>query len=88
MDPKEQEIRETADAIYREKVWRARRLPPQVKMGMGGSLFAEVCGRMRSGIRHQFPGSSEAEVDAILRTRLERLAKVREAGGLVPTTKP
>lgn len=87
MDAQEKQIREMADVIYREKVRRARRLPPEVKMGMGASLFAEVCGRMRSGIRHQFPGSTEADVDAILRERLERLAKVREAGRFEPLTK-
>lgn len=87
MDAKEQEIRQTADAIYRDKVRRARRLPPEVKMGMGGSLFAEVCGRMRSGIRHQFPEATQAEVEAILRERLARLARVREAGSFVRSTK-
>lgn len=80
IDPQEPEIRELADEIYRDKVRRARGLSPSSKMGLGAEIFAEVCGRMRSGIRHQFPQASDKEVNTLLRQRLDRLAKIREAG--------
>jgi len=76
----EQQIKELADAIYVEKVRRARAMTPSRKMGLGGVLFGEVCGRMRAGIRSQFPNADAAEVEAILRKRLDRLAAVEEAG--------
>lgn len=76
----DQQIKELADAIYVEKIRRARAMPRSKKMGWGGILFGEVCGRMRAGIRSQFPQADEAEVESILRKRLDRLAAVEEAG--------
>ncbi len=40
-------------------------------MRLGGDLFDELCDRMRSGIRAQFPGVDELRVERILRERLE-----------------
>ena len=77
---KDEQIAALADAIYREKVLRARGLPSEKKMGVGPQLFAEACVRMRSGIRHQFPDANEEEVERILRERLDRLSKLHEHG--------
>lgn len=76
-----------ADAIYREKVLRARSIPATKKMGWGAELFAESCSRMRSGIRSQFPDLSTAEVEKILRERLNRLSRFHEHGVFVPVEK-
>jgi hypothetical protein len=76
----DQQIKELADAIYVEKIRRARAMPRSKKMGWGGILFGEVCGRMRAGIRSQLPQADEAEVETILRQRLDRLAAVEDAG--------
>jgi len=76
----EEGLPELAEAIYREKVMRARNTPASKKMGWGPQLFADACGRMRAGIKAQFPGSSEIEVEHILRKRLERLSRLHEHG--------
>lgn len=80
MDPKEQEIRETADAIYREKVRRARALTVGERVATGIELFEGALGMMRDGIRHQFPAASPEEVEDRLGARLKRLRQVGEAG--------
>ncbi len=74
----DERIAELADSIYREKVLRARTVPSSKKMGWGPQLFADACARMRSGIRMQFPGADELEVERILRERLARLDQVQE----------
>ncbi len=75
-----EQIRELADAIYADKVRRARAMQPSKKMGLGADLFAEVCGRMRAGIRSQFPEASASEIEGILRKRLDRLSAIEDAG--------
>ncbi|MFT4586209.1 MAG: hypothetical protein ACI9VS_003367 [Candidatus Binatia bacterium] len=73
-------LKELAESIYRRKVLRAREAPADCKMKWGGELFAGACGRMRDGIRHQFPDANEPEVERILRARLQRLRQVHEHG--------
>jgi hypothetical protein len=74
----EDSIPELADAIFREKVLRARATPQSQKMGLGAKLYAESLGRMRSGIRMQFPDADTAEVERILAERLRRLTRLEE----------
>ena len=69
---------EVIDAIYREKVERARRMSPEEKFWAGAELFAEACERMKWGIRHQFPGADDGEVMRILRKRLAKLDRLEE----------
>jgi hypothetical protein len=64
-------IVELADAIYREKVERARRRPIEEKILDGCELFAYACEITKAGIRHQNPEFSEEQVRAELRRRLE-----------------
>ncbi len=63
-------IRELADAIYRERVLRARRTPIDQKLWAGAELFEAACQITCDGIRHQNPGISEDRVQEILRERL------------------
>lgn len=81
------QIEEIVDPIYREKVLRARRAPLTRKMGWGAELFSEVCGRMRSGIRSQFPEADETEVEEILRKRLKRISQLEDHGLFYPVEK-
>ncbi len=80
MDAQENEIRELADAIYREKVLRARTLTVGERVETGIELFEGALGMMRDGIRHQFPETSPEEVEERLRARLKRLRQVSEVG--------
>ena len=59
-----------ADEIYRERVIRARRTPPEVKILAGQRLFGSACGITLAGIRVQNPGLSEDQCRKILRERL------------------
>lgn len=76
----EAHIKPVADAIYADKVRRARAAPAAQKMGWGPELFAEACERMRGGIRAQFPSLGPAEVKAMLLKRLNRLRQLDEHG--------
>ena len=77
-----------ADAIYRDKVRRARAAPASRKMGWGAELFSEACERMRAGIRAQFTKADAAEVEEILRQRLQRLRRLHEHGIYQQVAKP
>lgn len=70
---------ELVDAIYREKVLRARRQPVEFKVLGGAALFEEACERMRMGIRADHPGITEDEEETMMRRRFARLKQVREA---------
>jgi hypothetical protein len=70
-------IKELADAIYRERVLRARRTPIEQKILAGAELFELACQITCAGIRHQNPEADEATVQALLR---ERLALGRRLG--------
>lgn len=71
--------RELADAIYRERVLRARATPAEAKLRAGAELFEEVCERMAAGLRLENPDADDATIRALLRNRLERLRKLEEA---------
>ena len=76
----EAHIKPLADAIYADKVRRARAAPATQKMGWGAELFADACERMCDGIRAQFPAFGPDEVKAMLQKRLNRLRKLDEHG--------
>jgi hypothetical protein len=67
-------IKELAEAIYRERVLRARRTPIEQKLLAGAELFEWACQVTCDGIRDQNPGIDQSEVQRILR---DRLAMVR-----------
>jgi len=73
-------IKPLADAIYADKVRRARALPIGRKMGSGPELFGEACERMKMGIRAQYPSMSSPEVETTLQRRLNRLRQIDEHG--------
>lgn len=69
-------IRELADAIYRERVRRARRTPIDQKLQAGGELFEGVCQRMADGLRHENPDADEETIEELLRCRLALLRRL------------
>ncbi|MBC7817396.1 MAG: hypothetical protein IAG10_10945 [Planctomycetaceae bacterium] len=74
------DIKELADEIYADRLRRARERRPMLKLLDGFDLFDEVCGRMRAGIRAQFPSADETEVEGILQARIDRLRAIEEFG--------
>jgi hypothetical protein len=67
------------DEIYREKVLRARRTPPEEKFLDGPRLFEMACEFTKSGIRAQHPDADEFEVLEILRQRLALRRRLEES---------
>ncbi len=68
---------ELVDDLYRERVLRAREIPPEQKLSAGARIFEEVCERMAAGLRDENPGADEAAIEHLLRRRLELLRRVR-----------
>lgn len=64
------QIAELAKSIFRDKVRRAREIPPMNKLRAGPELFDFVCRIARYGIRMQHPNADEAEVERLLDERL------------------
>jgi hypothetical protein len=62
---------EMIDAIYREKVLRARRMSPEEKMLEGPRLFETACRITMEWIRAQHPEATEQEVMRVLQERLD-----------------
>jgi len=80
------EFQPLMDDIFREKVRRARLVPPGEKLFSGLELFEEVEERMRAGVRQQFPAADAEEVERILRQRFARLRQIEEHGFYVPAS--
>jgi hypothetical protein len=59
------------DALYREAVLEARRMPPEEKLVLGEELFEYACSITLSGIRNQNPRFSEEECLQELQRRLD-----------------
>jgi hypothetical protein len=63
-------IKDLADAIYWERVDRARRTPPADKVLASLQLFEFTSSVMADGIRSQFPDADQRRVQEILCERL------------------
>jgi len=74
------DIKPTADAIYADKVRRARALTIGERIDTSIELFEGALGMMRDGIRSQFPSLDDSGVENMLRKRLGRLRQVAEHG--------
>ena len=74
------DIKPMADAIYADKVRRARALTIGERIDTSIELFEGALGMMRDGIRSQFPGFDDNEVENMLRKRLRRLRQVADHG--------
>ena len=68
------------DAIFVDKVRRARLMLPGEKMLDGPRLFDQNCQLMRGAIRSQFPQFDDAQVEQELRRRLAIARRIDEAG--------
>lgn len=72
-------IQDLANSIYRERVLRARRTPPEQKLLAGPELFAWACSIMADGIRNEHPDADENRVQQIVRERLALGRRLRES---------
>ncbi len=65
-----EEFKPLADAIYRERVLRARQTPAEKRILDGPGLFDFACTASLSGLRLEMPNASDAELREGLRRRL------------------
>ena len=70
---------ELIDALFRSKVLRARAMSPEERVGAGATLFEEMCERMAAGLRRENPTADDATIQGLLRLRLDRLRRLRDA---------
>lgn len=73
------EFQPLADALYWEKVERARRMKPEDRMQSGAELFDYACSITLAALREQMPGSSETQLLEALRRRLAIKRQLEEA---------
>lgn len=78
------DIKRMADAIYREKVLRARGEDPVQKLMDGFELFAAGLEFTKADVIQQIGSSDETAVLNALRDRFERVRRTREAGYFKP----
>jgi hypothetical protein len=76
----DQQIKELADAIYVEKIRRARAMTVGERMEAGIELFEASLDLMRDGIRMLHPEADDEEVERILRRQLARRRQIHEHG--------
>jgi hypothetical protein len=67
------------NAIYRERVLRARRTPPEEKLLDCARLYDLACRVVMDGIHHENPGASEERVREILAQRLALQRRLEDA---------
>ncbi len=70
--------KELIDDIFRERVLRARRTPPEDKFLDGARLFDFACRIVKDGIRNEFPNASEQQVQRILFERVNLSRRLEE----------
>ena len=78
------EFQALADELYRERVLRARRTPPEERLLDGIRLYDEALERMKIGVRLTHPQADEAEVNGLLQLRVRRLWKLSDHGYFRP----
>jgi hypothetical protein len=76
--------KELVDAIFRERVLRARRMPPEDKLLEGVRLFDNDCRIMKERIRNEFPDADEEHVNEILIDRINLIRQLEELGVYMP----
>jgi len=64
---------ELIDALYREEVRAARRMPTEEKLLAGGRIFDQLCDEILVRIRSAFPQASDDDARALLRVCVPRL---------------
>ena len=69
---------ELVDAIYRERVLRARETPPDLKLLDGPRLFDYACRITADGIRNQYPDADQQRVREILAQRIALQRRLEE----------
>ena len=68
-----------ADALYWEKIERARKVPPEERMKAGPELFDYACSITMNALREQMPDATEAQLLDKVRERIAIKRRLEEA---------
>jgi len=79
-----EEFKPLADALYRERVLRARRTPPEERLLDGVRLYDQAVERMRIGVQLKHPGADAEEVDRLLIRRIRKSWRISDHGYYKP----
>ena len=74
------EFQPLADELYRERVLRARRTPPEERMLDGIRLYDQAVERMRLGVKLQNPNAEPNDIERLLILRIRKLWKMSDHG--------
>ena len=75
----ESEFKALADALYWEKIERARKVSPEDRMKAGPELFDYACAITMSALRERMPNATEAELLDRVRERIAIKRQLEEA---------
>jgi hypothetical protein len=78
------EFQPLADQLYRERVLRARRTPPEERILDGVRLYDQAVERMELGVRLQNPDAGPDEIERLLKLRIRKLWKLSDHGCYKP----
>lgn len=73
------EFQPLVDALYWEKVERARKLSPEERMHAGPELFDYACSITMNALREQMPDATEAQLLDKVRERIAIKRQLEEA---------
>lgn len=73
------EFQALADALYWEKIERARRRSPEERMCAGPELFDYACSIAMNALREQLPDATEAQLLDKLRERIAIKRQLEDA---------
>lgn len=68
---------ELFDELYRQKIRQARSMTPEQRVFEGLRHSEASLEAMADGVRHQFPGATEDDVQRILHERIEKLRRLK-----------
>jgi len=71
--------RELIDALFLDRVRRAREMPAEEKLLAGAVLFDRSCRIMADGIRDEFPEADALRVRELLAARLALARRLEES---------
>jgi hypothetical protein len=74
------EFQSLADELYRERVLRARRTPPEERILDGVRLYDQAVERMKLGVQLKNPQAEPAEIERLLIQRIRHLWKMSDHG--------
>jgi hypothetical protein len=65
----------TPEAALKAQIARYRQMTGEERLALALEMHELSCDVAREGIRHQHPGATEAQVEQLLRQRLERVTR-------------